>query len=217
MKFRRWKPQETDDKKQERWLLTYSDLITLLLILFVLFYAMSKIDDSRYESIAKALQLEFKKDESIIPLNPSQIIKKEPAKTSQKDNKTTTELDLERLQEQERKLKESLAALESFIKKNKLEKNITFQDTPRGISITLKDLFLFDIGKAELKKNAYPLLDELAKVFRDIKNKISIEGHTDNQVLAPVHVLRTIGGYPTLVRSQCFAILFTKNKSPHLV
>ena len=154
----RWRPKESQNKHQERWLLTYSDLITLLLILFVLFYSMSSIDERIYEKVASALNSQFQKSDGNVG--------KEDAATNKPDKKPPadeeTPLDLERLREQERVLKESLQALQAFITKNNLQNNITLKDTPRGIAITLKDLFLFDTGKADLKTNAYPLLDELS-------------------------------------------------------
>jgi chemotaxis protein MotB len=174
----RWRPKDNQDKRQERWLLTYSDLITLLLILFVLFYSMSSIDERIYEKVASALNSQFQKSGGTV--GKEDAIDK-PDKKPPADEETP--LDLERLREQERVLKESLQALQAFITKNNLQNNITLKDTPRGIAITLKDLFLFDTGKADLKANAYPLLDELSKVFREVENKISIEGHTDSRPL----------------------------------
>ena len=48
-------------KKQnsERWLLTYSDLITLLFVLFVILYAISNADQKKYEAVAKSMNLSF--------------------------------------------------------------------------------------------------------------------------------------------------------------
>jgi chemotaxis protein MotB len=173
----RWRPKDNHDKRQERWLLTYSDLITLLLILFVLFFSMSTIDKKIYEKIAAALNSQFQNSDVIVTTDKPAAVKK-PTKPTEE-----TPLDLERLREQERVLKESLQALQKFIAKNNLQKNITLKDTPRGIAITLKDLFLFDTGKADLKAIAYPLLDQLSNVFVEVENKISIEGHTDNRPL----------------------------------
>lgn len=42
----------------ERWLLSYADFITLVLIFFIIMYAMSKIDVQKYEVLAKALKME---------------------------------------------------------------------------------------------------------------------------------------------------------------
>jgi len=36
---------------QDRWLLTYADLITLLLIFFVIMYAMSKVDAAKFNQV----------------------------------------------------------------------------------------------------------------------------------------------------------------------
>ncbi len=43
----------------ERWLLTYADLMNLLLILFILLYTMSKVDVSKYETVAASLRAAF--------------------------------------------------------------------------------------------------------------------------------------------------------------
>ena len=48
------KRKETEHDNAERWLLTYADLITLLLGLFVILYAMSKIDAGKYEQLVAA-------------------------------------------------------------------------------------------------------------------------------------------------------------------
>jgi chemotaxis protein MotB len=148
---------------------------------------MSKIDTDNFSKIAQALQFQYTKTDAIVdqkkpdPTKPKQQNPDNQTKDEQKANDVP--LDLNRLREQERMLKESLTALQDFIVKNKLENNISLRDTPRGIAITLKDLFLFDTGRADLKQNAYPLLDQLAKVFVNVKSKISIEGHTDNRPL----------------------------------
>ena len=46
---------EVEKDKSERWLLTYSDLITLLMIFFVVLYSMSKIDAERFKAVAESL------------------------------------------------------------------------------------------------------------------------------------------------------------------
>jgi len=52
----------------------------------------------------------------------------------------------------------------------------------RGLVITLADNILFDSGKAELKKEAYPVLNKIAKIIRQKApdKNIGVEGHTDN-------------------------------------
>ena len=56
---------------EERWLLTYADLITLLLGLFVILYAISKVDAGKYAEIASALNGSLKKIPGLMNVNTS--------------------------------------------------------------------------------------------------------------------------------------------------
>lgn len=49
------KMQKKHEGNSERWLLTYSDLITLLMILFVLLYAISNVNQDKYDKLADSL------------------------------------------------------------------------------------------------------------------------------------------------------------------
>lgn len=49
-----------------------------------------------------------------------------------------------------------------------------------GIVVRLSGSFLFDSGRAELKPNAYPVLDTLAEQLRSLSNDVRIDGHTDS-------------------------------------
>ena len=60
---RRGKKHE-EHVNHERWLITYADLITLLLVFFIIMYAMSKVDVQKYAVLAQALNLQFQKADS---------------------------------------------------------------------------------------------------------------------------------------------------------
>ena len=52
----------------------------------------------------------------------------------------------------------------------------------RGLVTRMLDQVLFDSGKAELRRSAYPVLDKVAKVLQEVSDQpIGVEGHTDNQ------------------------------------
>lgn len=59
---------------------------------------------------------------------------------------------------------------------------LQIEQTERGVQIFLPSTVLFDAGKAEFKQaEAGPYLDRLAKLLTDkTKNKVAVEGHTDN-------------------------------------
>jgi len=53
------KQHEEKEGNRERWLLTYADLITLLMIFFVVLYAISAVDAKKFQALASALTVQF--------------------------------------------------------------------------------------------------------------------------------------------------------------
>ncbi|WP_249860139.1 flagellar motor protein MotB [Paenibacillus konkukensis] len=178
--------KNADHENHERWLITYADLITLLLIFFVIMYAMSKIDNEKYQVLASALSFEFKKAETVMPQGQGVLGQVSTAKARDGEKTEDDEKDKKEKEEQEREkqLEDLLAKVQMYIEEQNLQAQVSAADTPRGVAVTLKDLFLFDLGKAELKKEAYPVLNQLATLFPTLNATISIEGHTDNLPLA---------------------------------
>ncbi|OMF39700.1 flagellar motor protein [Paenibacillus sp. BGI2013] len=190
--------RETIDHR-DRWMITYADLITLLLIFFVIMYAMSNLDSGKYDVVTQSLQNTFNASDSILELGeglgekpgqtitetpPSEVQGEDPSKgeetaTPDDGNKPLTERE-EQFRSQEQELQNLFNVITQYIEDNKLENQIFVADKPQGLSITLSDRFLFDQGQAALKDGAAPTLSKLASLFRDLNTVVSIEGHTDN-------------------------------------
>lgn len=177
----------------ERWLVTYADLITLLMIFFVIMYAMSKVDVAKYETLAQALQMQFTEGPSIIPKGTGIMGEAIPGKgpdgeaarnEPDKPAAETTADDRAEDGQKEADLQNLLKVVREYIAEQHLESQVSASDTSRGIAITLNDLFLFDLGKADLKPGAYPVLEKLASLFPKLNAKVSIEGHTDDLPVA---------------------------------
>lgn len=171
----------------ERWLITYSDLITLLLIFFVIMYAMSQVDAAKYETLAHSLRLEFNKADSILPNNSGLMGSMDIGKGKDGEQKNADKGELE-LREQE--LQDLLRLVNEYIEEHHLEEKLYATDTPRGISIKLSDEFLFDLGRADLRSEAIPVLERLSSLFPSLHAKISIEGHTDDLPVATGSLFR---------------------------
>jgi chemotaxis protein MotB len=161
----RRKKEEEEPENQERWLLTYADLITLLLGLFVILYAMSKIDTKKYAEVVAALGGVFgSSDAAAMRLKIVEIDKSLPDFYRER---TKIENDLR-------------AAL-------KLDENslpITITEDERGVTVHLQEQLLFASGSADLKASSLTMLDQLAEALRKMSNDVRVEGHTDN---VPIH------------------------------
>ena len=82
--------------------------------------------------------------------------------------------------EELRKIK---ALLEQRLKEEIANHDVRLDLTNRGVVITLTSDILFDSGKADIKPEAYPILDKVAYILKDkiSDRNVGIEGHTDNQ------------------------------------
>ncbi|MCY9665061.1 flagellar motor protein MotB [Paenibacillus alginolyticus] len=195
---RRGKKHE-EHVNHERWLITYADLITLLLVFFIIMYAMSKVDVQKYSVLAQALNMQFQKADSVLDkgfgvsgqMTPKQgdadSKDKDATKhnvNDQKEEKDKTKPEESEKEKREKELQDLLKQVQAYINDQNLEAQVSASDTERGVAITLNDLFLFDLGKADLKTASYPILQKLASLIPTLNSKVSIEGHTDNLPLA---------------------------------
>lgn len=155
------KEKHAEHESEDRWLLTYSDLITLLLGLFVILYAMSKIDAGKYAELVSAMGGVFGKEKpGILQGQPGML--QSPMPQIQNERQAVE--------------KEIRNALGAGLKKDL----VTVSQNERGITIHIMEELLFNSGEAEFKAASLIVLDSLASVLKKLPNDIRIEGHTDN-------------------------------------
>ncbi len=148
----------------ERWLLTYADLITLLLVFFVVMYSMSKADQEKFSRVNASLQRAF------------------GGLVLQGDDRTALGSDSGSMSGNS--VMEDLLGMRTEI--GRLKGNMGLQNQVNvglekdGIAITLAGSLLFDSGRAELRPEALGALDGIADIIRTMPNNIRVEGHTDN-------------------------------------
>ncbi|WP_349409207.1 flagellar motor protein MotB [Pseudalkalibacillus sp. SCS-8] len=179
LKTRRKKKEEHID---ETWLIPYADMLTLLLALFIVLFAVSTVDAAKFENMANSFKtalnggtgpLEYTSPESIIeqtsiPTSENALI---PIDDEKKDNGELDRLQLKALQEK----------IDDYIDKNNLNKSLKTQLTESGLIITILDKALFDSGSAHVKKEAVGLAKEISQLLvTDPPRQIVIAGHTDN-------------------------------------
>lgn len=150
-------------ENHERWLLTYADLITLLLVFFIVLYAMSQADAQRFQQVSASLQRAFK-----VPVleggSPSALHGEDGAG----GGSVLDEIGVIR-----RDLAVALHAQE-------LPEGLSAETTPEGVLIRLANNIIFPSGRADVNGEAYAVLDAVAAVVQRQPNDIRVEGHTDN-------------------------------------
>lgn len=154
------------------WMVTFSDLIMLLLTFFVLLLSMSSMDQRKLKEIILHVKeaaglLEFSGSRGITDL--ATFIKRH-----RKEKETYFMIDRDLLR---------YLFMPSMESDRKMEEIIHIIDDERGIVISFQEDIMFDPGEATLKKEAFPVLDTIATAIASCPNSILIMGHTDN---APV-------------------------------
>lgn len=173
MSMPRKKNGGTQKASHERWLITYADLITLLMVFFIVMYAMSTVNHKKYESLASSLQIAFNSGSGqnvVTNFQGEAILASMKTQLNDGGVRTSEDNELRAVEKQTRE----------YIEKNELEKSIRLALTERGLVISLVDTVLFPSGQAELTPQAKLILNKLAGIIAKVPNQIRIEGHTDN-------------------------------------
>ncbi len=152
-------PQDNPD----RWLLTYADLITLLLAFFVVMYSMSVMDAKKFGKVSEALHGILKGGPSV--LRPDQVSNLNSGHGLLKTG------DLKMLQ----------TILNQEISRQGYGQEVMASMNERGLTIHIMESALFDEARADLKPRAKEILDMVTNDLIAMPNHVRVEGHTDDR------------------------------------
>lgn len=154
----------------QAWLLTYSDMVTLILSFFILLYSMSTINVEEFKLIISSFQnaLGILKGGETIILEEDLI-------------SSGTEGPFAGIESPEDiEFYNIYSEMQELINSEGIEGKIEVNQEERGLVIRLLEGAFFDSGRAVLKEEAVELLDEVAFILKGVDKQIRIEGHTDN-------------------------------------
>ncbi|AFM42743.1 flagellar motor protein [Desulfosporosinus acidiphilus SJ4] len=186
----RKRQHEAEKENGERWLLTYSDLITLLMIFFVVLYSMSQVDAQKFQAVAAALNSALSGGSSSriqVSTNPSgpnivapktpQIDATKPSNSTTKNNQKTGQgnTDADNLN-----IEAIKAKLDKFASDNNIQSTLVTSIEERGLVIRIQETLLFESGSADITPYARNILEKISTVLAAAPNQIRVEGHTDN-------------------------------------
>ena len=159
----------------ERYLLTYSDLITLLMIFFVVMYSMSNIDKTKYQQVAQSLSKSLGSgggggNSVIAPASTG------TGASSAGDNLLPVDTTLV----EETKMQDIKNQIDTYLTSNNLNGSVTATIQDKGLIVSINDTLFFDTGKAEVRSESIGKLIAIGKMLKQIDNFIMVEGNTDN-------------------------------------
>jgi chemotaxis protein MotB len=160
-----------DSYDYNEWMITYADLVTLLLVFFILLYSISSLNLEKFKRAVQSIQT------SLGETNPKVGLLELADVAESKDQSFTIE-DLTGLRAREQDMLKSLN--EMIADKNQSE-NILVYAKDGKIIIQIRGTVLFSSGSAEFSDNAVPILNEIVNIIQTYPEyNVNIKGHTDD-------------------------------------
>ncbi|MDV3427502.1 MAG: OmpA family protein [Bacillota bacterium] len=159
-----------DEEADEKWLLPYSDMLTLLLALFIVMFAMSEIDKAKFQEFNQKFGVIFSGGSGLLENGGNSVA----PNTSVVSDSSAEETNMNKIKK----------TMDKEIGNSGYKDNVKVVLNDEGLQISIQDLVLFNSGDAEVLKEVTPLLLKICKTLYGLDNNIKIVGHTDN---VPVH------------------------------
>jgi len=150
------------------WMVTFGDMMALLLTFFILLFSMSEIEVKKFQQAVNSLHEGF--GTSTVDFGDSDS----PAMTP---SDTSTLLVHDPVEDQ---LDEIATALETFVAENGLEQNLLVDRAEEGVYLRINDAALFQPGLAEMETDNAWIIEKLSPIMTAIDVPVTIAGHTDN-------------------------------------
>ncbi len=172
------KKREEEHENHERWLVSYADFITLLFAFFVVMYAISSVNESKYRELSQSISSAFKvKAVPTATINESQPNIAPPAITRPFRKKAAASAEVRKERERMTAIgRDLMKALAPLIKEGKVK----VVQTTRGVNVEINASVLFAPGEAKLSRQSEDVLRAVARILKNEPNDIQVEGFTDN-------------------------------------
>jgi chemotaxis protein MotB len=202
----RRKHRHEDHVNHEAWVIPYADLLTLLLALFVVLYAMSSVNTTKYRALAQAISSAFNGSRAVIqPVTPNapqssvpvptskpapiprtplaQVLL--PVQTAQITTPNTTQAtpsnqNKNKLSEEQQNLERIRSEVEHALQPLIDKQLVVVRRTPNWLEIEIRTDILFPSGVANLSPSASGVLTSLGKILAPFGNPLRVEGYTDD-------------------------------------
>jgi chemotaxis protein MotB len=200
---------EAEHENEERWLLTYADMITLLMTLFMVLFAISSVNTAKFEALKNSLaeavsgkivtggtniQQTGATDQNSQPapqppipaIKPVVDVRSSTSDSSSSSSSSATSTSISAAKREEEDFKQLKRKIDDYAKMHGLQDKLQTDVVRRGLVIRLlTDKVLFASGNAQLEPPSTGLLTTLARLLvAEVRHPIIVEGHTDSRPIA---------------------------------
>jgi chemotaxis protein MotB len=188
---------EDEHENHERWMVTYADMLTLLLVLFIVMYAISQVNTSKFSELKNGLATAFKNGQPSVAtggngvLNGASISQQKQSGGSAADAQhmasPATQLAVSKANADAAKREvDQFTKIEAAIKKSlhaqKLDGTGLFTIDERGLVVTIvTNELVFTGNSAVLEPQGATILNAVVPPLRTLDNQIQVDGHTNQQ------------------------------------
>ncbi len=171
-----------DNRSIAPWVITFADMVTLLMVFFILLFAIGTVEQEKWRQIKESLREALGAD-SVEELGTRQGL---DVIQTQVDDQTVHAVD-EVGAMVNREMEDIISEVEEFVFKNKLSGEVRVSSDERGAVITISDVVLFPAGSADMTPKGRTTLRQVFDLLKQFNYNVKVEGHTDN---TPIHTLR---------------------------
>ncbi len=184
------------EHSDERWLITYADVLTLMFVLFMVLFSISVVNTSKFEALKETLQQAFSSgvtdggDSVLVQMarvagvdTPNASNAVAPTMPSAGGPASATASTAQALET--RQLEAAKRSIDDAVTRAGMSRSVTTRIDQRGLVVRLAtDGVLFDSGSAALRDDGLRLLAPIAVSLRRLPNPVRVEGHTDANPIA---------------------------------
>jgi chemotaxis protein MotB len=197
------KHEEEEHENHERWLVSYADMVTLLMVLFIVLFAISQVDKAKFEELASGLASSFGGPISVVQGSAEQpSVLDGGAMPIDIESAIGPPQDVEQsaidaaaaeaaAQRAERVAAEAATAYDELAEaREKIDAALTaagyagaarYEIDERGLVVHIvADAVLFDAEEAVLRPEGRTILDAVAPTLIDLPNVLRVEGHANH-------------------------------------
>ena len=202
--------EHEEHENHERWLVSYADMMTLLMVLFIVMFAISSINQGKFDQLKQGLHNGFGTPQTMMAGGDNILDSGSGVAPDDPQIKSVTEggaggvtvnsakgvataqvaglvkaTEQAQVRQEVENLRKAEAALKAALARAGIPNGATFRFDERGLVVTIAtDKVLFQSGSATLRRQGRRILDTIEPTLAKLPNQISVDGHTNSVPIA---------------------------------